>query len=359
LQAPKHEYDIIRYRSELASEVTELLSDFWGGDPEVNRAYLRWKYEDNPYTDRPLAFVAVHGGKVKGFRGYFALRWHIPQTDFRIVVLSPGDTFVHPDHRRTGLSVAMGKTAMKAYEREYKVFLNLSATESSVPGYLKMGFVPLVPKIYLNQYTFRGLMRFVLARKTQSWAPQREIRLGEFGSVVVSDQPRPEEMAQIVSRQQWDRPRLAPFKDEVFFQWRFNNKLKKYMFYYCSKEHTTAAYMVVRLSPNGHRGYIIDEAFCDERAMESMLRVALEHKHFDVFSIYDLRLDKDIVQSLKGLGFRAGGLMRLFEKRTRGEWPLLVRPVKQEYSEDDWFVKGMDVRQAENWHIREICSDNV
>jgi hypothetical protein len=148
-------------------------------------------------------------------------------------------------------------------------------------------------------------------------------------------------------------------KDEEFFRWRFNNKRKKYMFYYCRKEHTTVAYMVIRLSPNGHRGYIIDEASCDDTSMESMLRVALEHEHFDVLSIYDLRLDKDIVQCLKGLGFRAGGLMRLFEKRTRGEWPLLVRPVKQEYVEDDWFLNGLDVRQAENWHIREVCSDNV
>lgn len=76
MQALKHKYDIISYRSELTSEVTGLLNDFWGGDPEVNRAYLRWKHEDNPYTDRPLAFVAAHGGKVRGFRGYFALQWY-------------------------------------------------------------------------------------------------------------------------------------------------------------------------------------------------------------------------------------------------------------------------------------------
>jgi len=54
-----------------------------------------------------------------------------------------------------------------------------------------------------------------------------------------------------------------------------------------------------------------------------------------------------------------GGLMRMAEKKTRGEWPLLVRPVRQDYSEDEWFVGGLDIRRNETWKIREICSDRV
>lgn len=354
----KSGYEICRYRPEFASQVIELLRDFWGGDFQCNQAYFRWKYEDNPYTESPLAIVALHKGEVKGFRGYFATRWHIPGKDFEIIVLSPGDTFVHADHRRSGLSLSMGKMAMEEYASKYKVFLNLSASRSSVPGYVKMGFVPLAVKKYLNKYNLIGLTKFFVksAKNEKSF---REIPLGEFDDVLVDNNPRPEEMYSVISGQETDDRQLTLLQDKAFFQWRFNNKLRNYVFYYQRENSMTTGYLVIRLSPSGHRGYIIDYGASDNESMEKMLRFLVKIRHFDVLSILNLNLPDDFLQILKRAGFKAGGLMKMVKKKTRGEWPLLVRPVRQDYGEDEWFIGGLDIRQNETWKIKEICSDGV
>lgn len=354
----KSGYEICRYRPEYESQVTELLLDFWGGDFLTNQACLRWKYEDNPYTESPLAVVALHKGKVKGFRGYFATRWHIPGENYETIVLSPGDTFVHPEHRGSGLSVSMGKMAMNEYASRYKVFLNLSASRSSVPGYLKMGFIPLAMKTYLNRYSVRGLINFFAKSKGQRKS-FREIPSGEFGDVLVDNKPRPEEMSDVVSGQAIGRRRLTLLQDKTFFQWRFNNKLQRYIFYYQRKNNKTTGYLVVRLSPSGHRGYIIDYGASDNASIERILRFVVNSGHFDVLSILNVNLTDDFLQILKRAGFKAGGLMRMAQKKTRGEWPLLVRPVRQDYHEDECFIGGLDIRHNESWQIKEICSDGV
>jgi hypothetical protein len=336
----------------------DLLSDFWGGDFHANQTYLRWKYTDNPYTEIPLAIVAIHHGVVRGFRGYFAARWHIPGEDIETVVLSPGDTFVHPDHRGSRLSLSMGTMAMKEYASHYKVFLNLGASRSSVPGYLKMGFVPLTVKTYLNKYSLRGVLEFFIksGRKKKSF---REIPRGEFDNVLVENTPRPEEMYHVISRQAISGQRLTLLQDTSFFRWRFNNALRNYLFCYQRENGKTTGYLVVRMSPGGDRGYIIDYAAADNASLENMVRVLARTAHFDVLSILDMDLTDDFRLLLKRAGFKAGGLMRMAEKKIRGEWPLLVRPVRQDCTEDDWFIGGLDIRQGRSWKIKGICADGV
>jgi len=81
-----------------------------------------WKYDDNPYTESPLGIMALYKGKVVGFRGYFATRFQIKGKNDKIISLCPGDTCVHPDHRRKGLSVAMGNRASEEYSGKYLFF---------------------------------------------------------------------------------------------------------------------------------------------------------------------------------------------------------------------------------------------
>jgi hypothetical protein len=119
------EYSIEPYRVELAGEVADLLRSLVGPQIEENFSYLKWKYHDNPYSDRPLGIVALYGGRVVGFRGYFATRWQIPEKSDRILILGPGDTCVHPDHRMKGLSIRMGNRAMEDFERDYMGLLNM------------------------------------------------------------------------------------------------------------------------------------------------------------------------------------------------------------------------------------------
>ncbi len=65
-------YDIKLYRSDLMSQVVNLLQHLWGDDTGGNLPYFKWKYIDNPYTEHPPGIVALYKGNVIAFRGYFA-----------------------------------------------------------------------------------------------------------------------------------------------------------------------------------------------------------------------------------------------------------------------------------------------
>jgi hypothetical protein len=51
---------------------------------------------------------------------------------------------------------------------------------------------------------------------------------------------------------------------------------------------------------------------------------------------------------------------RMIDRIRMGEsydLPFLIRPVKEEYGEDDWHIQGVDTRDIAQWIIRPICSD--
>ncbi len=121
---------------------------------------------------------------------------------------------------------------MEEYSSKYKLFFNFSSTKNSLPGYLKIGFAPLVKKTYSTRCGLLGLMKFSLTAKKITNLHEGKFTFGEFGDIIVADSPKPEEMSAVITSQKSDGSRITLFQDEDFFKWRFNNKRNKYMFYY-------------------------------------------------------------------------------------------------------------------------------
>ncbi len=111
------------------------------------------------------------------------------------------------------------------------------------------------------------------------------------------------------------------------------------------------------VSPNNRRGYILDYAENDGRVLDTIFRYVIKMNHFDIFSIYNFSLSDKLLHILKGLHFYTNGLTQKMEKYFNGEWPLLIRPVKKRFVENDWFIEGLDIRNIDGWEIKPICSD--
>ncbi len=80
-------------------------------------------------------------------------------------------------------------------------------------------------------------------------------------------------------------------------------------------------------------------------------------RHFDIFSIYNFGLNDKLLHILKNLSFNTNGLTQKIERLFDGEWPLLIRPVKKNFIENDWFIEDLDTRNIDSWQIKPICSD--
>ena len=298
-------YRIVHYHPDMLGKVLVLLEHLHGNQHDVNRAHFQWKYHDNPYTDSPLGIVALRKGNVVGFRGYLATVWN------KAMVLCAGDTIVHPKHRKKGLSIAMGERACEEYESQYDVLMNFSGTGTSLPGYLKLGFAPLVDKVYLYKDGFDGE--------------------GQFDDVYESEGPMPYEAPDNV---------IALVRDDRFTKWRFKNNKNKYIFYCCQQDCVT-----VGIKEN-HGGLILDYTENDVDVLKRIVQYIMQVRSLTSIMIKDFNLSDDFSRVLKELGFKSRSKRRVV--------PVLVRPTN-----DNWLIDGLDIRKVGSWELRGICSDNV
>jgi GNAT superfamily N-acetyltransferase len=361
-------YDITPYRPEWGPQVAELMVHLWGADIEANRAYLQWKHESNPYARQPMAIAALREGRVVGFRGFSPLPFRATG-GADVVILCPGDTCVHPEHRMAGLSVKMGRAAMQAYGDRYPLFINWSCTQPSLPVYLKMGFRALVGKTYLTHAGPLGTLRYLRASRRARPLAQSRIRSGRYGAVEIAVSPRPAEMAALAAAEEAapglrraaspERGRLMLRRDEAFFAWRFANPRGKYVFYTLLREDRPAGYVAIGLSPNNRRGFVLDFAEGEPNAIEGILRFILRARHLDVLSVYAFCLTAPQRATLEALGFRGSGVIPALETQRNGRLPLLIRPVKESFGEEDFLIEGADTRQLAAWSLKPIGSDAV
>jgi hypothetical protein len=276
-----------------------------------------------------------------------------------LTVLVAGDTCVHPDFRRKGLSVLMGIGAIKTFSSDYSLFLNMTTTAPSLPGYLKLGFQPMTRKAYLSQYTFPGLTRYLWTYKKQSRIKNSKTSLGTFGPVIVSEQAKPEAMTRICTYEKISTPCFRLLRDEAFFKWRFLNPFKTYRFYYFSRNSELAGYLITGFSPNARRGYILDFADIDGESVIHLLKHMIQNKDFDILSLYHFSMEDTRRTKIQDLNFKATGFVRSLERKKTGELPVLVRPLVRSPCESDWKIAGLDVRNIKNWQMNEIFSDSV
>lgn len=352
-------YDICAYSPNMQSQILDVLSFLWDKDRKAREEYFKWKYIDNPHADHPLGIVALRKDRVVGFRGYFATRFEIADKAKDLIVLVAGDTCVHPDFQRRGLSVSMGDKAIEIFSGQYRLFLNMTTTPPSLPGYLKLGFQPLAKRAYVSHYTVPGLTRYLLTYKRHPSDEKRKTALGAFGPVIISEHSMPEAMARICAEQTTRNRRLRPLKDETFFRWRFLNPFNTYRFYYFRQNSEIKGYVVIGFSSNRRRAYILDYADSDGESVGNILRCMIQNKQFDILSVYRFSIRDETEKMLRDLDFKATGIMRRLEQKKTGELPVLIRPVRKIYGEADWKIDGLDVRNIRNWLLPEICSDSV
>jgi len=377
-KAYSSEYQIVPYSSEHLSQVARLMKYLWSNDIELNLKYFKWKHADNPCTEHPLGMVALHDGNVVGFRAYFALKYRIGEGN-EFILLIPGDTVVHSKHRRKGLSVAMGRRATAEYESKYRAFLNFTSNANSLPGYINLGFFPLASKIplvifskdkgledlmpsklkkYARKYRRHGFNQLVSAIRKISTFRKEKSPFGEFGNIIVSDSPKPEEMYRVIIKQSQENKKIELLKDEDFFRWRFLNMNNKYIFYYYRSGGSITGYLVISIPPQKiQRGKILDYAQYDNEALEKILDYIIESGYPKTLSVLSFGLNENLIQALKRLNLYESVLSQKEKEHDSGELQLLVRPVKEKLDESDWFIDVMDIRNFENWEIMPICSD--
>lgn len=346
-------YEIVPFTTERRAAVLQLLAELWSRDAAVNDAYMRWKYDANPYASGSI-HVALHDGEVVGVRGSCGCRWIVGVDGTAIPVSVPADLVIAPRHRRRGLFHRL-MDAQDGGDAAY-VFVT-SASAATRLGLERMGWgsIGRISRLVLDQGTADLPARlrerpFAAFDRMLRW---RRGRLG--GGVRASTSPRPDAMAELIARLPADG-RIRHARDRAYFAWRFGNPLSHYRFLFLGRDRLEG-YLVLQadaLMRYGPRVYIVDWEAVDPQGLATLLRNALPYMRGWLTSTWVGARD-----DVRGGILRSAGFMDHAPTGAAPYFPtILLRPAGAGAPPPPpWLLDGIDLLDAGNWDVRLLYSD--
>jgi len=403
-------YEITKYQPAFKDQVLALQKNLWGPDIHLNAAYLDWKYDQNPYVDEPLIWLAHCAGQVIGMLGSFGAAWEIGPTEI-MHSLSLADLVIDPAHRNRRILPKLLEFALQELAHSaYPVVFDLSATPDVALVMMMNGWrsiylqtahrqyypsvtrdsatrdqgqtswprqsygklrtyaktTPLVVNLYqhlrrVKQKVFTQQARTQARHSFQTFDEnQAKRRPQDKPQIRVQTVPQPARMAELVRRLPQDG-RIRHIRDEQYFTWRFQNPLSCYRFLFW-EEAQLEGYLVLQTKATAHDATawvnIVDWEATNESAALELLDAALAWGELKELEIWTATITEGVKIRLADRDFcfrnRTGSAVR----DAHGEH-LMFHPLPSEYGQAYNNQTSRHLADLASWDIRMIYSDGV
>lgn len=355
------EYTIRQYRPGDREGFLSLYSAVM--DEEKQENWFAWKYQENPYTDHVAMMVGVFEDTIVGARPFFALPVSI--NGEHKVALQPGDTMVHPGHRRQGLFTRMTEQAIERYAGDHPLFFNFP-NHRSRSGYLKLDWEIVSER--LSYYRIENPEKIGRSRSEHK-AIQLLSRIGshvaqgyyhfrDFTASVPSQinirtesEPPAKELATLYRTSASDK--IHALRDEQFYQWRFNNPDWEYTTYVVDGETNPEAAIVTGTSADSDTittklTDIVPLETASKDALRGLLsQILTDHTETDLFVAPPQGIPDAV---LREFGFHAGTTPPLSFLTTQTTH--VVKALT-----NSWTQNGLDTTSPDNWHMTFVERD--
>lgn len=369
--------DIVFYSSLYKEGLLTLQTELWSNDLKLNRRYFEWKYERNPYFEKPFIFLAICDDRVVGMRGMFGTRWQVGCPKHCFDAPYADDLVIAPEFRNQGLhSRIMRAALLEATARGYKFIFNLSGGRITVLSSLAMGWKSVGAMLPAGRASEASggeklrkilraaplLRRFSGSRWLHHSRECRPFRVldqsaaaGKLKSegIALELAPRSEAMAALVEQASRDG-RLRQVRDARYLSWRFQNPLHEYRFLYLPNGDTLEGYLVLQRYAERISGrvHVVDWEACNRDASLALMRAAIDFGDFSELVTWTASLDADRLQFLTDLDFCPVDM----QMTARGHPCALIRSLSSSDSDEQWIISGRDLLDFSNWDLRMIFS---
>ena len=371
--------EVFDRRSQLDA-ISGLRRRVFGGTAAFNRAYLKWKYLENPYVPEPLIYVAWLGDQAAGMRGFYGTSWDVPGSEQRLIIPCAADLGIAEDHRDRGLFDDLTDFAFADLKgRGFPYVINMSATPANyVTSIMAMGwkslgsYEPLVRSTAAESKTgsrpaasisapaidrLRARLKAsprtrALVRRLRDARPKQTAsgagfealdRSAEGTSLLIEVQPQPAVMAKIAANQARDA-RFSHVRDEHYFRWRYRNPASTYRFLFRAGDDPDAYLVLQQRAVRPTR--LVDwggrEGGCAE-LLDELIRLAPPAQ----LSTWGATVSAPFRSYLGEAGF-------VLDKR-EGRRGMLVRDLGSADGEDP--IGQSRPLDSSHWDLRMICSD--
>lgn len=256
------EFVYTKYRPKYKKQVIDLMQYLWNFERSLWKPYFEWKFEANPYSDEPLAFVALDGEKVVAFRGYMIIPVQIEERRYLCAVLA--DTVTHGDYQRKGLFSGVTKYSIQEIEKDnrFLISLNSSSGGKTLYGYLKLGWKPFCEREHLFRFTWSGIIRKFIAKSNDC-----NNRTTSEDGFSISDVCNAEDIVAMP----FFYNELTHQREEKLYQWRFLNPKETYKFAYSYDKQGHLISYVVMYKIAADKWDIIDFNTTDKKDLRKLL----------------------------------------------------------------------------------------
>ncbi len=337
------DYQILPYAPEFRDKVLELQTHLWSPDAKVNSAYLKWKYEQNPYLETPLITMALAEGKVIGMRGMYGAKWRMGSPGQTRTILVGGDLVIAPDHRKRGLVKRINTAAIaRLSDLGHDYVLNFSATPATFFSSINSGWRSVGP--------YR-----MAARGPGEVSPELQTRVRQAERhVSIKKIPKPTNMEELVVRAGRHGP-MQHVRDRRYYAWRFQNPLCVYRFLFW-QDRGLEGFLVLRTARYNRAKVtqIVEWEATRSSVFEDLLFTALHHNRSHATAIWTAAMPSRAMRALRNAGFRRVDESSGVENYQPG---VLVRAVDDEVPADRWAMAGLPLLDNANWNLRMIYSD--
>lgn len=333
-----------KYSPEYKNQVIDLLDNLWHFPYEEKLAYFKWKFEDNPYTDEVLGFVALDGDRVVSYRGYTVMPIIYKGCTYLSAALS--DAVTHPDYRRKGIFQELTNYSINEILKDdnYIVSINTSSGGPTVGGHIKLGWKPFSKREHIFRFTFRGLLNYKLLKK--EYDINKDIATTEENwRYRLTTENKPSDIASMGYEYKF----ISHKRDEEFYSWRFKNPHNKFLFAYMYDGNNKLLAYMVFAGISDARFDIVDFNCENEKYLKKLLGWVCRKAHPFCVSLWTVGKNNYIYNNKLCYGFLVlRPLLNLLNVRRNP--PFVVRNLKG----DDG-----DMYNPYAWDLYKLIGDEI
>ena len=338
------------YSKDDKASIISLLSYLLNGFSESERMELfEWRYERNPYQNKPIIILAFSGDILVGFRAYLIQYFLI--SDKKMTVISPADTIIHPEYRRRGIISMLNKKSMEKIYLEYpydSILLNTTTSKNAMPTYLKFDWFPCSnkKKVYGYRFSIFNILKSLLKTDKNSNKVD-EISFSDTGLIFeIAKNINKRKIIEFIKTNR-DKSKFTNLRDELFFDWRYSYERDKYLLISCYSNKNMLGYTIIKKSSNYE--YSAEEYFAADSKILRLMFKAIQ-KNMKIPIIRTIIFSNEDKRIMKSCGFfvELNLFIKIFKKQ---RFPVLVRPTKPVLSNNDFLIGGVDIRDIENWQL--------
>ena len=337
------EFTYKKYSPEYKQQVLDLESSLWHFDDDKKLKYFKWKYEDNPYTDSPEAYIALDGDKVVAFRGYMVHQCQINGNVFYIA--GAGDTVTHPEYRRLGLFHKLNSYSIESMKNSGSISVCISSSSggATMKSNILLGMKPICERKHFFRFNLKGIFRSFFHKETVINEINEYKNNQRF---VLSLTCKSKDMASVP----FEYKQISHIHDETYYSYRYANPLAKYVFLYKYDNKNLLQAYIVLLSKSQNRYDLID--FNGSETDISQLLNWGDKKLMPKFILlWSVGRNNCIINNRLKFGFISLNFIINRLKKFRKP-PFLVYNLNEK-------LLNIDVTKTDNWQLYKIISDEI